>query len=199
MALKSTTAQTMGHQIIEKAVEDILAGLDVDTQSDGLQDTPKRVARALIEMTSGYREDPKEILSRTFDGQSDEMVVLRGIRFWSMCEHHLLPFGGSATLAYVPDGRVVGISKLARLVTCFSKRLQIQERLTGQIVDAMMEHLKPLGAGAVMNASHGCMVCRGVLQPDSEMVTSALRGVFLTKPEARAEFLSLSRLALSQT
>lgn len=167
-----------------------LAGQDPD--SPDLVDTPGRVVRAFAEMTSGYELSPEEILSTTFDGKYDQMIVLRGITFSSLCEHHLLPFTGSAAVGYIPgdSGVVVGLSKLARLVEAFSRRLQIQERLTAQVVDALDKHLQPKGAGCVVRASHQCMACRGVRKLGAEMVTSALSGVFRSEA-VRAEFLSL--------
>lgn len=177
------------------AIREMLAVMlpRVDWNNGSLLDTPTRYYRALYEMTEGYYDDPRVILSRTFAVEHDAMIVLSGIRFTSLCEHHLLPFVGTAAVGYVPGDRVVGISKLARLVTCYAKRLQVQERLTDQIADAIMEHLAPKGAGALVRAHHSCMGCRGAMQPDALMTTSALRGVMLDKPEAREEFLSLSR------
>lgn len=173
------------------AVEKLLHLIGEDPTRDGLRDTPKRVVKALLEMTSGYREDPAKILSTTFAEKHDAMVLLKGIRFQSLCEHHLLPFVGVAHVGYVPHERVVGLSKLARLVSCYAKRLQVQERLTDQIAGAIMEHLKPLGAGVVVSSSHSCMAYRGANQPDAEMITSSMLGVLRDKPEARAEFLRL--------
>jgi GTP cyclohydrolase IA len=175
----------------ERAVETLLRWVGEDPERDGLADTPARVAKAFREMTSGYLEDPAEILSRTFEETSDEMVILRGITFQSMCEHHLLPFLGTATVGYLP-GKVVGISKLARLVNCFARRLQIQERLTRQIADAVERHLEARGVAVVIKAQHLCMACRGVRQMESEMVTSAMLGTLRTDATSRAEFLRLA-------
>lgn len=158
---------------------------------DGLTDTPERVLKAMKELTQGYTADIASILSVSFDVQYDEMVIVRDMPFVSLCEHHMLPFTGTATIAYIPKDRVVGLSKLARLLDAFSQRLQVQERMTMQIADAMEEHLQPLGTGVVIHGNHSCMACRGV-KKHGEMVTSALRGVLRTKPDARAEFLSLS-------
>lgn len=178
----------------EDAVIRLLSFVGEDPNRDGLAATPGRVIRSLAELTSGYGEDPAEILAVTFAEACDEMIVLRGVSFTSLCEHHLLAFTGTATLGYVPGaGRVVGLSKLARLVDCYARRLQIQERLTTQIADALVTHLAPTGAGVVILAEHSCMGCRGVRKPGAEMVTSALHGAFREIPEARAEFLALTR------
>ena len=179
------------HHEAESAVETLLRWVGEDPERDGLVDTPARVAKALKEMTSGYLEDPAEILSRTFEETSDEMVILRGITFQSTCEHHLLPFLGTATVGYLP-GKVVGISKLARLVNCFARRLQIQERMTRQIADAVEKHLEARGVAVVIKAQHLCMACRGVRQMESEMVTSAMLGTLRTDATSRAEFLRLA-------
>lgn len=162
---------------------------------DGLEskDTGGRMLRALEEMTAGLDFDPTEILGRTFEDDYDEVVLVRGIRFTSLCEHHLLPVDGSASVAYIPSGgRVVGLSKIARLVDALARRPHLQERMTAQIADALMtSHLKPLGAAAVVRGGHACMSCRGVRQWDADMVTSCMRGAFFEKPEARAELLAL--------
>ena len=162
-----------------------------DVQLD--EATPGRVVRALREMTNGYYDDPATILGTTFDVDCDEVVVLRGVRFASLCEHHLLPFVGLAHVGYLPGpgGRVVGLSKLARLVQCYARRLQVQERMTAQIAEAIVEYLGASGAGVVVVAAHDCMSCRGVLAVGAEMVTSSMLGVFREKPEARAELLRL--------
>lgn len=165
---------------------------------EGLRDTPARVVRAFREMTSGYAEDPAEILARTFGGQEsdepvryDELVMLRGIHFTSLCEHHLLPFVGAAHVGYLPGEAVVGLSKLARLVECFARRLQMQERLTQQIAQAIMQHLGARGAGVVIVAHHSCMGCRGVRKQEAEMVTSSMLGFFREDRAARSELVSL--------
>ena len=174
----------------EKAVTTLLRFIGEDPQRDGLADTPARVVKAWREMTAGYEEDPAEILSRTFDETSDEMIILRGISFYSTCEHHLLPFYGEAQVGYLP-GRVVGISKLARLVNCFARRLQIQERMTRQIAEAIEQHLDAKGVGVVLRAHHLCMGCRGVKQEQTEMVTSSMLGKLRNDASTRAEFLRL--------
>ena len=173
-----------------EAVTEIIRFIGEDPEREGLLETPKRVLKAFQEMTSGYRQDPKEILSKSFDVGSDEMVVLKGIRFNSLCEHHLLPFIGTAAVGYLPKKRVVGISKLARLVECYAKRLQIQERMTQQIANALMKHLDALGAGVVIKAHHSCIGCRGVRQPDTEMITSSMLGAMRDNEAARSELLS---------
>jgi len=176
------------------SVTRLLEYIGEDPKRDGLRETPDRVLRALKEMTIGYGEKPEQILSRVFEEQYDEMVMVRGIPFTSLCEHHLLPFVGEVDLGYIPsDKGVVGLSKLARLVDCFSKRLQVQERMTNEIAKAIEEHLSPRGVAVVVRASHSCMACRGVRKPGAEMVTSSMLGVLRDKPEARAEFLELCR------
>jgi GTP cyclohydrolase IA len=174
----------------ERAVETLLSLIGEDTSRDGLRDTPSRVVKALLEMTSGYRESPREILSRTFAEHSDELIVLRGIDFHSICEHHMLPFQGVAHVGYLP-GKVVGISKLARLVHCFARRLQIQERMTQQIALAVEEHLEARGVGVVVTAHHLCMGCRGVRLPAVQLVTSSMLGELRCRPDTRSEFLRL--------
>ncbi|HKS23806.1 MAG TPA: GTP cyclohydrolase I FolE [Thermoanaerobaculia bacterium] len=176
----------------EEAVTTLLRFIGEEPERDGLRDTPARVVKAWREMTAGYDEDPAEILSRTFAETSDEMVILRGISFYSTCEHHLLPFYGEAVVGYLP-GKVVGISKLARLVECFAKRLQVQERMTRQIAEAVEKHLEARGVGVVLRAHHLCMGCRGVRQEETEMVTSSMLGTLRTDATSRAEFLRLCR------
>lgn len=175
----------------EEAVRALLSSVGEDPAREGLVETPKRVAKAWREMTGGYAQDPAEILSKVFPSESsNSMVLVRGVPFVSMCEHHCLPFTGVAHVAYLPSpGGVVGLSKLARLVHCYAKRLQVQERLTKQIVDALTLHLKPLGAACVVEASHSCMAMRGV-RAAATMVTSELQGVFMDSA-VRAEFMSL--------
>jgi GTP cyclohydrolase I len=174
----------------EGAVVALLRLIGEDPSRDGLVETPGRVVRALREMTAGYEDDPAEILAKTFEEASDEMIVLREIEFHSMCEHHLLPFYGTAAVGYLP-GAVVGISKLARLVGCFARRLQIQERMTRQIAEAVVEHLGARGAGVIVRAQHLCMGCRGVRLPASEMVTTSMLGAMREDAATRAEFLRL--------
>lgn len=175
----------------EQAVVSLIRTIGEDPGRDGLLETPRRVVEALREMTAGYGEDPKEILSKTFDETSDELIVLRGIEFYSICEHHLLPFYGNVSVGYLP-GLVVGISKLARLVHCYARRLQIQERLTRQIADAIQDHLSARGTAVIVKAHHLCMGCRGVRQPSTELVTSSMLGTLREDAVTRGEFLRLS-------
>lgn len=175
---------------IENAVSEILIAIGEDEKREGLVDTPKRVARMYAELLSGMRSDPEEHL-QVFTEKYDEIVLLRDIPFYSICEHHMMPFIGKAHIAYLPDGRVLGISKLARIVDSFARRLQVQERLTGQIADFLMKQLKPKGVAAVIEASHSCTTIRGIKKPGSMMVTSALRGIFKSDPRSRGEVLSL--------
>ncbi len=176
---------------IKKAVTEILLAVGEDTKRDGLKKTPERVARMYAELLAGMNEDPKEHLKSVFNENYDEIVLLRNIPFYSICEHHLMPFIGKAAVAYIPSGAVLGVSKLARIVDCFARRLQSQERLTYQIADFMMSSLKPLGVAVVLEASHSCMTIRGIKKPGSMMVTSALRGIFRRDPRSRNEVLSL--------
>lgn len=176
---------------IERAVREILIAVGEDPDREGLLKTPNRVARAYGELMAGLREDPRAHLKTVFTERYDEVVLLRDIPFNSLCEHHLLPFTGRAHVAYLPDGKVVGLSKLARLVEGYARRPQVQERLTTQISDALMEELNPLGAACVIEATHTCMTIRGAKKTGSLMVTSALRGLFQENPSSRAEILSL--------
>lgn len=187
----SKKAKSIDTERIRRAVEEILLAIGEDTQREGLQRTPERVAKMYVELLGGIHEDPKEHLRGVFTEKYDEIVLLRDIPFYSICEHHLLPFIGKAHVAYLPTGRVLGVSKLARIVDCFARRLQAQERLTDQIADFLMENLKPMGAAVVLEASHSCMTIRGIKKPGSVMVTSALRGTFKKDPRTRAEVLSL--------
>ena len=176
---------------IRKAVEEILLALGENLDREGLRKTPERVARMYGELLGGTFEDPGVHLESVFTEKYDEIVLLRDIPFYSICEHHLLPFIGKANVAYLPTGKVLGVSKLARIVDNFSHRLQAQERLTGQIADFLMENLKPQGVAVVLHASHSCMTIRGIRKPGSTMVTSALRGIFKKDARSRSEVLSL--------
>ena len=176
---------------IIKAVQEILIAVGEDTGREGLKKTPERVARMYAELLGGMHEDPKKHLKSTFTENYDEIVLLRDIPFYSICEHHLMPFIGSAHVAYLPTGRVLGISKLARIVDCFARRLQTQERLTFQIADFLMESLKSQGVAVIIESSHSCMTIRGIKKPGSVMVTSALRGLFRRDPKSRNAVLSL--------
>lgn len=172
------------------AVSRLLEMIGEDPSRPGLRDTPSRVVRSLAEMTAGYTEDPASILDRTFDGKSDELIVVRDIEFVSLCEHHLLPFIGTAIIGYLPNDRVVGLSKLPRVVHCYSRRLQMQERLTAEIAEAIYKHLEPRGVGVILSATHLCMAARGV-RTRGQMVTSSLLGELREDANLRTEFLSL--------
>ncbi|MEX3556814.1 MAG: GTP cyclohydrolase I FolE [Burkholderia gladioli] len=177
----------------EDAVRVLLRWAGDDPTREGLLDTPARVARAYEEFFKGYQLEPKDILARTFSEVEgyDEMIVLKDIRFESYCEHHMVPIIGRAHVAYLPNHRVVGISKLARLVDAFAKRLQIQEKMTVQIADTLFEVLQPKGVGVILEAAHQCISTRGIHKPGVEMVTSRMLGTFRTDPSTRREFLSI--------
>lgn len=176
---------------LRHAAEEILLAVGEDLDREGLRKTPERVARMYAELLGGTFEDPHVHLQSVFTEKYDEIVLLRDIPFYSVCEHHLLPFIGKAHVAYLPTGKVLGVSKLARIVDNFAHRLQAQERLTGQIADFLMQNLKPLGVAVVLQASHSCMTIRGIRKPGSVMVTSALRGIFKRDARSRAEVLHL--------
>jgi len=176
---------------VRKAVEEILLAVGEDLDREGLRKTPERVARMYTELLGGTFEDPNVHLQSVFTENYDEIVLLRDIPFYSICEHHLLPFIGKAHVAYLPTGKVLGVSKLARIVDSFAHRLQAQERLTGQIADFLMQNLKPMGVAVVLQASHSCMTIRGIRKPGSMMVTSALRGIFKKDARSRSEVLAL--------
>ena len=176
---------------IAKAAHEILIAVGEDTDREGLKRTPERVAKMYVELLAGMREDPKTHLRGVFTENCDEIVLLRDIPFYSICEHHLMPFIGSAHVAYLPSGMILGVSKLARIVDCFARRLQTQERLAYQIADFIMHNLKPQGVAVVLEASHSCMTIRGIKKPGSVMVTSAIRGIFKKDPRSRSEVLSL--------
>ena len=192
MSLDALVPETAPYAKVREAVREMLLAIGENPDREGLRDTPDRVIRSWAEIFSGYQQDPAAILSTTFEEVHgyDEMILLRDIPFHSTCEHHMLPFEGKAHVAYLPKDRVVGLSKLARLVDCYARRLQIQERMTREIATAMMTHLQPLGCGVVIEAAHGCMVCRGVKKEGARMVTSTLEGDF-RQPATRAEFMSL--------
>ncbi|HEX42520.1 MAG TPA: GTP cyclohydrolase I FolE [Phycisphaerales bacterium] len=180
-------------QRIEKAVLEILIAVGEDIGREGLRETPARVARMYEELLAGMDETPEAHIKSVFTENYEEIVLLRDIPFYSICEHHLMPFIGQAHVAYLPAGNVLGVSKLARIVECFSRRLQVQERLTLQIADFIMDTLQPQGVAVVLEASHSCMTIRGVKKPGSEMVTSAVLGVFRRDPRSRGEVLGLMR------
>lgn len=176
---------------IRKAVREILAAVGEDPDREGLQQTPDRVARMYTEMFSGLHQDPSEHLQRTFTQKYDEVVLVRDIEFSSMCEHHLLPFYGKAHVAYLPAGKVAGLSKLARVVDSFARRPQIQEKMTEQVADLLMDELNARGVAVVIEAVHSCMTIRGVRKPTSTTTTSAMRGAFRDNPATRTELLAL--------
>ena len=181
---------TVDHDRIEAAVKEILSAVGEDPQRDGLIKTPGRVARMYAEVMSGLALDPARHLEVTFAEDHHEMVIVKDIPFDSLCEHHLLPFTGVAHVAYVPNGRIVGLSKIARVVEEFARRPQVQERLSSQVADLLWERLEPQGVGVVLEGTHTCMTMRGIRKPGSSMITSAVRGTFKTRTETRAEFMS---------
>ena len=178
---------------IQLAFREMLEAIGENPDREGLRDTPARVARMYAELFEGLRIDPKQYLQVGFEVGHEEMVILKDIPFYSICEHHFMPFHGVAAVGYIPDGRVVGLSKLARLVEAYARRPQIQEQLTSEIADTIMDVLQPDGVAVVIEAEHLCMTQRGVKKPGSRMVTSATRGLFRQNQVTRAEFLSLVR------
>lgn len=181
---------------LEDTVKRQLQWIGEDCKRDGLIETPKRVLKALKEMTVGYKENPEEILSKTFDVKHDDLIILKNISFTSLCEHHILPFTGKATVGYLPGKKIVGLSKLARLVLAHAKRLQVQERLTQSIAEDIERYLNPRGTAVVINAIHNCMVCRGLEMSGASMITSAMMGEFRTNIPLRAELLALINTTL---
>lgn len=176
---------------VRQAVRLLLEGIGEDPTREGLVETPDRVARMYTELAGGMDQDASEHLSKTFTVASNDLVIERDITFYSLCEHHLLPFYGRAAIGYIPDGRVAGLSKLARTVEVFARRLQLQEQLTSQVADALMEHLKPRGVIVFMEAEHMCMTMRGVQKPGTKTATLARRGVFETDPALEARFFRM--------
>jgi len=185
------SAQAVDHERIKRAVREILAAIGEDPDREGLLETPARVARMYAEMFSGLHQDPKAHLQKAFTEKYDEIVLIRDIAFNSVCEHHLLPFMGHAHIGYLPNGRVLGLSKLARLVEVVSHRPQVQERMTETIADLLENDLGAKGVAVVVEASHTCMTIRGVRKPGSLCVTSAMKGIFRSNVSSRAEVLSL--------
>ena len=179
------------HEKIEQAVRLLLEGMGEDVTREGLKDTPDRIARMYEEIYGGMDEDAGVHLAKTFTVDSSEMVIEKDITFYSTCEHHLLPFYGKAHIAYIPDGKVVGLSKLARTVEVFARRLQLQEQLTGQIADALMQYMCPKGAMVMVEAEHMCMTMRGIKKPGSKTITPVTRGDFKTDCELQKQFLSM--------
>ena len=177
---------------IQEHVKDILKEIGEDPDREGLRETPARVERAYAEIFSGYNTNPDDLLKTFTEGSCEEMVMLDRCEFFSTCEHHLFPFFGHVSIGYIPNGKVIGVSKLARLVDCYSRRLQIQERLTAQIADAIYHGLDAKGVMVICRGQHFCMTSRGVRKHDAEMVTSAIRGIFKTNDALRNEFLRLA-------
>jgi len=181
----------------EAAIKLLLRLMGEDPHREGLRRTPLRVKRALQYLTSGTKQDPRKILNRVFNVKHDEMVVVKDIDFFSLCEHHLLPFFGKCHIAYVPNKKIIGLSKIPRLVDAFARRLQVQEQLTVQIANALNEHLQPLGVACVIEAAHLCTMMRGVQKQNARAVTSSMLGAFRSSEKTRAEFLTLIRSNLS--
>ena len=179
---------------MKELVKGILEHIGEDPAREGLKETPDRVERAYGEIFAGYKMNPDELLKTFTEGACDEMVMLDNCEFYSTCEHHMLPFWGHVSIGYIPNGKVIGVSKLARLVDCFSKRLQIQERMTTQIADAIYRGLDAKGVMVVCKGQHFCMTSRGVRKHDAAMITSAIRGVFQTNDALRNEFLRLANV-----
>lgn len=181
----------VNHEKVEAAVKLLLEGIGEDVNREGLVETPQRIARMYEEICGGMEEDAGEHLSKVFSAQNNEMVLEKDITFYSLCEHHLMPFYGKAHVAYIPNGKVVGLSKLARTVEVYAKRLQIQEQMTGQIADAIMEHLAPQGAMVMVEAEHMCMTMRGVKKPGSKTVSIATRGSFQDNEILQNQFFQM--------
>ncbi len=176
---------------IKRAVRELIEAIGEDPEREGLRDTPRRIADMYAEIFSGVGADPLRELEVTFQENHEEMVILRDIPFYSVCEHHFLPFHGVAHVGYIPKGRILGISKIARLVEVLARRPQLQERLTGQIADALMQGIQPAGVAVVIEAEHLCMTMRGIKKPGTIVVTSATRGIFRTRAVTREEFMAL--------
>ena len=181
-------------EAIQPRFKDIISVLGEDPSREGLLDTPKRFAKSVQFLTSGYQSSVKEVVGKgIFAAESSEMVIVKDIELYSMCEHHMLPFFGKTHVAYIPNKKIIGLSKIPRIVDVFARRLQVQERLTSQIADALMEELNPMGVAVVIEAAHFCMMMRGVEKQNSKTITSAMRGEFYSDPTTRKEFLELIR------
>ena len=193
IALPERPARPFDHARAEAAVRELLLAIGEDPDREGLLETPARVARAYAEVTQGLRQRPEDVLTTTFDIGHDELVLVRDIELWSMCEHHLVPFTGVAHVGYIPaeSGKITGLSKLARLVDVYAKRPQVQERLTTQVADALVEILEARGVVVVIEAEHLCMTMRGVRKAGARTITSAVRGSMLSDPSTRAEAMAL--------
>ena len=182
----------MSEQSFQDAVFQMLGALDPEPTREGLRDTPKRVEKAFRAYCAGYSQDPKKVIGDgMFEAETDEMVLVKNIELYSLCEHHLAPFFGKAHVAYIPSDKIIGLSKIARVVDIYARRLQVQERLTMQVAEAIDDVLKPRGVGVVIEASHLCMMMRGVEKQNSSTVTSCLRGLFRSDERTRTEFLKL--------
>ncbi len=190
-AKNGPAADPVDHGRIEAAVREILLAVGEDPDREGLQETPARIARMYADLSAGLRRDPGEVLRKTFTQKYDEMVLVKDIRFASLCEHHLLPFFGKAHIAYLPKGKIVGLSKLPRLVDTVARRPQVQERITEEVADLLVEELHPRGVAVILEATHTCMTVRGVRKADSICTTSAMRGVFRDNPSSRSELMAL--------
>ena len=189
--IEGTQGRTNGNGRVESAVREILGEIGEDPDRPGLEGTPERVHRMYMELTAGYHVDPERLINGAiFDIAYSEMVLVKGIPFYSLCEHHLLPFFGTAAVAYIPRGRVIGLSKIPRVVEMYARRLQVQERLTQQIAEFLQERLEPQGVGVVLEATHLCAVMRGVRKPGTVMTTSYVLGLFRTRDRTRAEFFA---------
>jgi GTP cyclohydrolase I len=187
----ATVNDAINQEKIAAGVRLILEAIGDDPDREGLRHTATRIAKMYADLFQGLHEDPRDHLTVLFDEQHDEMVLVKDVPFYSMCEHHLLPFHGKAHVAYIPRGKVVGLSKIVRVVEAFARRPQVQERLTSQIADLLMDALDAHGVAVVVEASHTCMTMRGVKKPGASMVTSAMRGIFKTNQATRSEFMSL--------
>ena len=190
---RKVLVEMVDHEKIERAVKLLLEGIGEDVEREGLKDTPDRIARMYEEIFSGMDEDAGQHLSKVFTVDNNEMVLEKDIVFYSTCEHHLMPFYGKAHVAYLPDGRVAGLSKLARTVEVYARRLQIQEQMTGQIADAVMEHLAPRGVMVMVEAEHMCMTMRGIKKPGSRTVSVACRGAFQDNMTLQNQFFQMVR------
>lgn len=189
--MESTLTAKIDQDAIQAAVREIIAAIGENPEREGLLETPRRIAQMYADLFAGLYEDPKAVLATGFEESHKEMVVLKNIPFYSLCEHHFLPFHGQAHVGYVPEGRIVGVSKIARAIDILARRPQMQERLTSQIADAIMDGLQPDGAAVVIEAEHLCLSMRGAQKPGTVMVTSAIRGGFRRRGVTRSEFLSL--------
>jgi GTP cyclohydrolase I len=191
---KSSKHERADLGFIEPRVGEILRALSEDPSREGLLDTPKRFAKSMHFLTSGYDTSVEKVVGTAlFQAESSEMVIVKDIELYSLCEHHMLPFFGKAHIAYIPDKKIIGLSKIPRIVDVFARRLQVQERLTAQVADALMDVLSPLGVAVVIEAAHFCMMMRGVEKQNSRTITSAMRGDFFTDSTTRKEFLTLLR------